>query len=43
MRADQGFDMVSVITDVGLLGEAMARELNNAKGKGASGEKRAGY
>jgi 4-hydroxy-2-oxoheptanedioate aldolase len=33
MRAEQGFDMVSVIPDLGALGEAMARELDEASGK----------
>ncbi|RAL06600.1 HpcH/HpaI aldolase family protein [Aspergillus homomorphus CBS 101889] len=42
-RIEQGFDMVSVITDVGLLGDAMQHELDVASGqKEADGSKAAG-
>ncbi|KAJ9156563.1 2,4-dihydroxyhept-2-ene-1,7-dioic acid aldolase [Pleurostoma richardsiae] len=45
MRAEQGFDMVSIITDVGLLGGAMERELSVATGtsKGSETLSRSGY
>ncbi|KUL91946.1 hypothetical protein ZTR_01082 [Talaromyces verruculosus] len=43
-RAQQGFDMVSIITDVGVLAQAMAQQLDIAKGKGIEGNKqRDGY
>lgn len=42
MRAEQGFDMVSVITDVSVLGAGMARELDAAKGKGVAGAREPG-
>jgi 4-hydroxy-2-oxoheptanedioate aldolase len=43
-RARQGFDMVSIITDVGVLAQAMAQQLDIAKGKGIEGNKqRDGY
>lgn len=35
-RTDQGFDMVSIITDVNVLGEGIARELSAAQAEGAS-------
>ncbi|CAK7265825.1 hypothetical protein SEPCBS119000_001716 [Sporothrix epigloea] len=42
-RAKQGFDMVSVITDIGALGESMTQQLGVANGKltasGASGDR----
>lgn len=42
MRAEQGFDMVSVITDTSILGDGMARELEAAKGKGVGGDRKPG-
>lgn len=43
-RAAEGFDMVSVITDVGALGEIMTRELSVANGSAkAQGAQRNGY
>ncbi|KAK6064487.1 2,4-dihydroxyhept-2-ene-1,7-dioic acid aldolase [Seiridium cupressi] len=43
-RASQGFDMVSIITDIGALGDAMLRVLGEAKGEGKGDAKtRAGY
>ncbi|OKL63154.1 hypothetical protein UA08_01609 [Talaromyces atroroseus] len=44
-RAEQGFEMVSIITDVGALGQVMLQQLDVAKGKGAEGQgkQRSGY
>ncbi|KAL3431189.1 Pyruvate/Phosphoenolpyruvate kinase-like domain-containing protein [Aspergillus tetrazonus] len=42
-RAQQGFDMVSIVTDVGVLGSGMLRELNVASGKAEGGKPRDGY
>lgn len=43
-RAQQGFDMVSIITDVGVLAQAMLQQLDVAKGKGQEQSKsRDGY
>jgi 4-hydroxy-2-oxoheptanedioate aldolase len=42
MRAEQGFDMVSVVTDLGGLEAGMMRQLEAAKGAGEGG-KRDGY
>ncbi|KAL4814392.1 Pyruvate/Phosphoenolpyruvate kinase-like domain-containing protein [Aspergillus spinulosporus] len=42
-RAQQGFDMVSIVTDVGVLGSGMLRELNVASGKAEGGKLRDGY
>lgn len=42
-RAQQGFDMISVITDVGALGQVMAQQLDVAKGKGEQSQQRSGY
>ncbi|KAL3471193.1 Pyruvate/Phosphoenolpyruvate kinase-like domain-containing protein [Aspergillus californicus] len=42
-RAQQGFDMVSVVTDVGVLGSGMMRELGVASGQVADGKPRDGY
>lgn len=36
-RAEQGFDMISVIADVNVIGDGIVRELNAAKGEGAEG------
>lgn len=38
-RTEQGFDMVSIITDVNVLGDGITRELNAAKGLDAAGGK----
>ena len=43
LRAEQGFDMVSIITDVAVLGEGMARELDAANGKTEERKPREGY
>lgn len=37
-RAAQGFDMISVATDVGVLGGGMMRELETASGSEAKAE-----
>lgn len=42
MRAEQGFDMVSVVTDLGGLEAGMMRQLEAAKGAGEGG-RRDGY
>ncbi|KAB8067672.1 Pyruvate/Phosphoenolpyruvate kinase-like domain-containing protein [Aspergillus leporis] len=42
-RAEQGFDMVSVITDQGAMGDAMVRTLTAAQGKGVEEKARDGY
>lgn len=42
-RIQQGFDMVSVVTDVGVLGSGMLRELGVAGGEVAAGKPRDGY
>ncbi|KAL4780647.1 Pyruvate/Phosphoenolpyruvate kinase-like domain-containing protein [Aspergillus varians] len=42
-RAEQGFDMVSVVTDVGVLGSGMLRELGVATGQIEGGKPRDGY
>jgi 4-hydroxy-2-oxoheptanedioate aldolase len=42
-RAEQGFEMVSVITDVGALGQVMLQQLDVAKGKGEQKNQRSGY
>lgn len=41
-RLDQGFDMVSLITDVGLVAQAFDRELSAVKGVEVS-QARSGY
>lgn len=38
-RLDQGFEMVSIITDQNVLAEGMARELSAARGQSAEGGK----
>ncbi|KAE8380345.1 Pyruvate/Phosphoenolpyruvate kinase-like domain-containing protein [Aspergillus bertholletiae] len=40
---EQGFDMVSVTTDQGALGAAMAQSLSAAQGRGADNQPRGGY
>ncbi|KAI1846368.1 hypothetical protein JX265_011950 [Neoarthrinium moseri] len=42
-RADQGFDMVSIITDVGILESGFLRELGTAKGQDGQAKERGGY
>ncbi|KAJ4418588.1 hypothetical protein N0V82_005474 [Gnomoniopsis sp. IMI 355080] len=42
-RLEQGFDMVSIITDTNILGEGVTREINAAKGVDAEGKKTSGY
>jgi 4-hydroxy-2-oxoheptanedioate aldolase len=42
-RSQQGFDMVSIITDTGVFGDAMLAELEKAKGNAKVEEKREGY
>lgn len=42
-RVQQGFDMVSIITDVGVLGGGMLRELGVASGQVEGGKPRDGY
>lgn len=42
-RSQQGFDMVSIITDVGVFGDGMLRELEKAKGTTKAEGKRDGY
>ncbi|KAF2448725.1 Phosphoenolpyruvate/pyruvate domain-containing protein, partial [Karstenula rhodostoma CBS 690.94] len=42
-RREQGFDMISVITDVGVLAEGMQRELGVAKGQTQENKPREGY
>ncbi|KAI9368718.1 Pyruvate/Phosphoenolpyruvate kinase-like domain-containing protein [Aspergillus egyptiacus] len=42
-RASQGFDMVSVVTDVGVLGSGMLRELGVASGQADGGQSGGGY
>lgn len=42
-RTQQGFDMVSIITDVGVFGDGMLRELEKAKGTAKVEGKRDGY
>ncbi|KAL4986301.1 Pyruvate/Phosphoenolpyruvate kinase-like domain-containing protein [Aspergillus falconensis] len=42
-RAQQGFDMVSIVTDVGVLGSGMLRELDVASGRVKGGKPRDGY
>lgn len=42
VRAEQGFHMISVVTDVGVIGDGMQKELATAKGAAAAG-KREGY
>ncbi|KAL2869456.1 HpcH/HpaI aldolase family protein [Aspergillus lucknowensis] len=42
-RAQQGFDLVSVITDVGVLGSGFLRELGVASGQAEGGKPRDGY
>ncbi|KAJ5563057.1 Pyruvate/Phosphoenolpyruvate kinase [Penicillium sp. DV-2018c] len=42
-RSQQGFDMVSIITDIGVFGDAMLAELEKAKGNAKVEGKRDGY
>lgn len=42
-RLEQGFDMVSIITDTNILGEGITREINAAKGLDSEGKKQSGY
>jgi 4-hydroxy-2-oxoheptanedioate aldolase len=42
-RTQQGFDMVSIITDVAVFGDGMLRELEKAKGNAQVEGKRDGY
>ncbi|CRG86524.1 2,4-dihydroxyhept-2-ene-1,7-dioic acid aldolase [Talaromyces islandicus] len=42
-RIEQGFTMVSIITDVGVLTEGMSRQLAVAAGNAQGGQKRDGY
>ncbi|KAL2819838.1 Pyruvate/Phosphoenolpyruvate kinase-like domain-containing protein [Aspergillus cavernicola] len=42
-RAQQGFDMVSIVTDVGVLGSGMLRELGVASGQIEGGKSRERY
>ncbi|KAL4928951.1 HpcH/HpaI aldolase family protein [Aspergillus undulatus] len=42
-RIQQGFDMVSIVTDVGVLGSGMLRELGVASGQAEGGKPRDGY
>lgn len=42
-RLEQGFEMVSIITDTNILGDGIARELNAAKGLDADGSKTSVY
>lgn len=42
MRAEQGFDMISIATDVGILGDGMTTQLEVATGAKKEGEGRAG-
>lgn len=42
-RTSQGFDMVSITTDVGVFGNGMLRELEKAKGITETEAKRGGY
>lgn len=42
-RREQGFDMISVITDVGVLAEGMLREIGVAKGQTQENKPREGY
>ncbi|BAE66002.1 unnamed protein product [Aspergillus oryzae RIB40] len=41
--AEQGFDMVSVITDQGAMGDAMVQSLSAAQGRDADNKPRDGY
>lgn len=41
--AEQGFDMVSVITDQGAMGNAMVQSLSAAQGRNAGNTSRGGY
>lgn len=40
---EQGFEMVSIITDVNVIGDGITREINAAKGKDSQGGKSGGY
>lgn len=42
-RLEQGFDMVSIVTDTNILGDGIAREINAAKGLDSEGKKQSGY
>ncbi|EON95640.1 putative -dihydroxyhept-2-ene- -dioic acid aldolase protein [Phaeoacremonium minimum UCRPA7] len=42
-RAAQGFDMISVTTDTGVIGEGMVREFSAARGLGGEAKERSGY
>lgn len=42
-RVEQGFDMVSIATDVGVFGSGMLGELKVANGETAGGDTRGGY
>jgi hypothetical protein len=42
-RAQQGFDLVSINTDVGVLGAGMVQELGVASGQAGDGKPREGY
>jgi hypothetical protein len=42
-RAQQGFDLVSINTDVGVLGAGMVQELSVASGQAADAKPREGY
>lgn len=42
-RVEQGFDMVSIATDVGVFGSGMLGELKVANGETAVGNARGGY
>ncbi|CAN8100367.1 unnamed protein product [Discula destructiva] len=42
-RVEQGFEMVSIITDTNVLGDGIMREINAAKGLGAEGGKSGAY
>lgn len=39
-RAEQGFTMISVIADVNVIGDGIARELTTARGSGGKDENR---
>lgn len=43
MRAEQGFDMISVNTDVGVIRAGMLNELKTANGETVKGGSREGY
>lgn len=40
---EQGFEMVSIITDVNVLGDGITREINAAKGLDSEGDKSGVY